>query len=346
MGISVIKQNIRTGMIRNDMNIFYALKDFQELGKFYNVISGDGFINLVKNLFTKSADAVSSLRAYPVKKNKLGFGSTLNTRTFMVGDTWDFQSYDFEATTDAILIGQYSFSNPSSFIDLAPYTSIQLYLPYMDFIDLPVNEILGKTLEIYYAFDLSSGTATAYIVTYKVNQQGVKVEEHVIAIKTGKIAVDVAWGKDNSIENTKNIINTAFSTAISVTALAVTGGGSTAGEIAKTTAKIGIGTALSKGVLSVMNSLQIQYTRGGTSGSFGSMYAPTSPYLIIKKPKLVPINEGLYAHTYGLPLYESRTLSTLSGFTIVDQIHLEGFTTALDEEVNEIERLLKTGVHL
>ena len=343
MGINVITQNIRTGMIRNDMNIFYALKDFQELGKFYKVISGDGFINLVKNLFTKSADAVSSLRAYPVKKNKLGFGTTLNTRTFMVGDTWDFQSYDFEATTNAILIGQYSFSNPSSFIDLAPYTSVQLYLPYMDFIDLPVNEILGKYLYVYYGFDLSSGTATAYITT-QTTGSGID-DRHVIAIKTGKIAVDVAWGKDNSIENTKNIINTAFSTAISITALAVTGGASGASEIAKTTAKIGIGTALSKGA-SVMNSLQIQYTRGGTSGSFGSMYAPTSPYLIIRKPKLVPINEGLYAHTYGLPLYESRWLYQLTGFTIVDQIHLEGFNTALDEEVNEIERLLKTGVHL
>lgn len=316
-------------------NIFckYDFIRVEQLGGIYDVLTSNGLWNKVKNWFTHSDEAVTSMRVYPIslaimQQFPLLQGIKLAGQVFN-----DVYIYPINPIITKQIGVTYTLPNAETFVDLQPHTQIQLYLPFIDFIDLPVNEIIGNQMRIYYVFDFSSGTATAYV---EITKNGVP---YVLATKTAKIGVDVPYGKTNSAENLKNIVNTAISTAISLYTI----GGSNMSETLKTVGKV---ATISKATLSVANSLDVRYQRGGLAGSVGGLTAPTHPYLIIKKQKLVPVDEEMYAHTYGKPLYESRVLSQIHGFTILDEIHLTGFGTATDSEITEIERLLKTGVIL
>lgn len=198
-----------------------------------------------------------------------------------------------------------------------------------------INEIRGKTIEVLYTIDFTTGVATAYVQT----SLGYRT---LIAVKSGKIGIDVPWGVNNNLENTKNVINTAISTAIQLTAISATGGTSEVALMAKGVSK---GVALSKSALSIANSLQLRYERGGTAGSLSNIVMPNHPYLLLKTQNMVDVNDEEYAHTYGKPLYKERVLSTLKGYTVVDEIHLEQLPNATQSEIDEIESLLKRGVH-
>lgn len=50
-----------------------------------------------------------------------------------------------------------------SFLDYAPYTSIQLFLPFIGTVDLDTDEVMGKTLHVVYRFDIVSGACTAVV---------------------------------------------------------------------------------------------------------------------------------------------------------------------------------------
>ena len=74
------------------------------------------------------------------------------------------------------------------------------------------------------------------------------------------------------------------------------------------------------------------------AGALGIM----KPYLIITRPK--PAEADNYSKFYGIPSNKTVRLSSCSGYTKVKDIHLEHISRATDDELNEIESLLKTGV--
>lgn len=327
--------------IKNALNYFYYLKGTEsDLDNLFKVLNGSGFKNFLQNFFTKSADCISSMRAYPMYKPSSLYFTSSEKPIILGNKEWEDCKAFTVTSQSAKVVGSYDFSDGESFIDYEPFTSIQLYLPYIEVIDLPVNEIRGGKLELKYALDFATGMVTVVVEITKNNNT------YQIATKTAKIGIDIAWGTTNVTENIKSVLSTVASTAISVVALSITGGASGAGDAVKIASKVGVATSLAKGTLSVSNSLQIRYNRGGSASISSGLIMPSHPYLIIKKPKLVPVNESDYARTYGKPLYESRVLAQLSGYTVVDEIHLTGLPDAYDAEINEIENLLKQGVHL
>ena len=69
--------------------------------------------------------------------------------------------------------------------------------------------------------------------------------------------------------------------------------------------------------------------------------------VVIERPKY--IQEGdYYAHLYGYPLGEVRTLSDLSGYTEINSIHFEGagFETITKAEIAMLEQAFSDGVYL
>lgn len=51
----------------------------------------------------------------------------------------------------------------NSYLDYAPYTKIQLYLPYIGMKQLNTDEVMGKTLGVVYSIDLLSGACVAHV---------------------------------------------------------------------------------------------------------------------------------------------------------------------------------------
>ena len=116
----------------------------------------------------------------------------------------------------------------------------------------------------------------------------------------------------------------------------------TAGSLA--IAPTGVGAALS--TVSATNNiasavLSNKYVNVGSIASNNGMGGVQYPFIMIT----VPIAEypSDYAHTVGYPSQQTHTIGSLLGYTKVADVHLTGFTNATNDELKEIESILKSG---
>lgn len=89
-------------------------------------------------------------------------------------------------------------------------------------------------------------------------------------------------------------------------------------------------------------------TTGDRTDNTSLMYnAPNHIKIIIQKCKMKPIDNN-YKKLFGLPLGENRILGSLTGYTEITEVHIEGedFENATIEELNELDSLLKSGIIL
>lgn len=90
---------------------------------------------------------------------------------------------------------------------------------------------------------------------------------------------------------------------------------------------------------------QINTTKGSCSSILSYMNLPTSIIVYRYTPKIQEIDDN-YRHLYGVPLNKSVKLEELMGYTELSQFHLNGFTGATSQELNELEQILSTGIIL
>ena len=65
-----------------------------------------------------------------------------------------------------------------------------------------------------------------------------------------------------------------------------------------------------------------------------------TPYLIITRPRqCIPMDQNKFI---GYPSYVTMTLSDLTGFNVVSDIHIEG-VPATSAELDELESIIKEG---
>ena len=83
------------------------------------------------------------------------------------------------------------------------------------------------------------------------------------------------------------------------------------------------------------------FKHSGSIGSTGGLLAVKQPYLFLTTPnEAVPKGYQKYC---GFPCNITDKLGNFSGFTVVEDIRLNGLV-ATSPEVKEIYRLLKTGI--
>ena len=203
-------------------------------------------------------------------------------------------------------------------LDYAPYTTLQAYLPFVGIVDLDTNEIMDGTLNIKYRIDVLTGSCLARL---KVTRGDYSAELYNFA---GNCAVQLPISGGSY----SGIIANAIGVAGSIGATIATGGA---------LAPVLVGSAASSAVNSHVN-VSHSGSLGSNAGALGIM----KPYLIITRPK--PAEAANYSKFYGIPSNNTVKLSSCSGFTRVKDIHLENISRATDDELNEIESLLKEGV--
>lgn len=196
-------------------------------------------------------------------------------------------------------------------LDYSPYTKAQIFLPFVGIRDLQVDDIMGKTLSIKYNMDILTGNLTAQIkcgqsVLYKFNG---------IAKQTIPVTSRVNDALERAVKGA------------AITAAAGSGAGLAAAAISTA-----INVAMAK----------THVSRAGDISGVAGILDDFTPYLILHRPQQSIAKD--FRNFKGYPSNISAVLSTLSGYTEVEYIHLEGITGATDAELNEIERLLKSGV--
>ena len=253
----------------------------------------------------------------------------------------------------------------NSFLDFAPYTKIELFIPYVGFVNIDPMSIYGSKITISYVVNFVNGSATAVIERTKNNERAV------ISTYNAQMGVDIEWSMQNinswAADLTRGMASMAFN-AIPAMAAAhsirqmpaepMFDNGADAAEwknqqaAAQPQRDASANTYLTNYLLrGTASTMQGMYTTAdhtqprGQAGSANSMYyLPQNPYLIITRPVVnQPLN---YNKLYGRPLYETRTLSDLTGFTVVDSVHLENIAGATAIELKTIETALNGGVIL
>lgn len=287
--------------------------EVDNLGSF---IYSQTFIDAIKNMFMEPMDAIigcfilnyGSGGTLPLGSNetlKLGsvLGATGVTGTKVINQT-------FECSFGTKEIGEFYHN----VLDYAPYTSVQIYLPYIGFVDLDTNEVMNSRITLKYRFDVFTGMCLARLF---VNRNGVT---HELYNFEGNSAVHIPLtGRDFT-----NAIAPMLSGAVGLI-----GGAATGNPVAMALgAKNMIG-----------NSANVK--RSGSLSSNTGVLGQQTPFILVNRPKAY--NAASYNSYYGYPSNWTVTLSSCSGYTRCKDMHLDALSCS-DQEREEIEVLLREGV--
>ena len=221
-----------------------------------------------------------------------------------------------------------SFGGATDFSDLEPYTDIKLFLPFIGFVDIAPSMVRGKTVTITYYVNYITGEIVCYL----------SCDSKIFKTVSGHFGMSIPITRTNAQEKIQTRLITAANAVMTV--------GASAAAIAATG---GSGAALipsaAGAAQSVINSFLIPdkiSVSGSFTGMWGDLAQPVKPYAIITRSQFVA-SSFTYKALNGVPSGASTTLSTLTGYTEVEKVHVEGFVCT-SAEAEEIEQLLKSGV--
>jgi len=239
-------------------------------------------------------------------------------------------------------IGQYFVTNHfyaptiSSFKDASPSSVYEIYLPFYGWTELLVRDCAGDELIVYYSVNYEDGSGVVYLYDLSTHR--------LLFSSPCQIGVRLSWSVSNAQEltNQKNalVLNTILSSAGSMVSIV-------GGAIAGNPIAIGMGAvniAKTFGNLATTGASLLPRASAKFQGGLSTLFAPIQ-VKIRKTTKTFINDDSAFAHQFGKPLNQVRALSSLTGYTRVGQIHLEGIP-AFSGELDQIESYLFEGVYL
>ncbi len=220
----------------------------------------------------------------------------------------------------------------NNFLDYAPYTRIEVFIPFLGIIELSTSEFMGKVLRIDYVFDFNSGMASVYIMA----------DEVIKITKMAQVGQQIPIGSSNQRTMFQSLLQGIGGLGISAAASFVMPRRTFSAQMGH----IG-GMAIDdvKSTVNTISNMQMETTvRGDLTNAFLSYYAPNNVYIIYTRPTIQ--EPSTYKSLIGKPSLMSKKLNQCFGFTQINSIHLENFDSALTEELTEIENLLTQGIIL
>lgn len=200
-------------------------------------------------------------------------------------------------------------------LDYEPYVQIHIYLPFVGIQALKPNDVIGKRVYLKYGIDVLTGTCLAMITAKKGDST---ILTYTFA---GNCAVQIPISGGN------------YAQMITGLAGFIVG---TAGAVATSNPIMALGAGAS-----LLNS-HLDVSHSGSIGSNAGAVGPRKPFVIVTRKSAYNASE--YNRFYGLPSNNTVRLSNCKGFTQVKSCHVESIYRATDNEKQEIETLLKTGV--
>lgn len=269
----------------------------------------------------------------------------------------------------------------NNYLDYNGYTQITVYLPYYGEVDISPNDVMGKYLFVNLYIDYYTGKGLYYISVGDTSTT-TYANRRILVKKEVQLGYIIPLGSSNSVETTRNMVLGAIKTAGTIASLGLLNGTSVrstiSGSSETTTSNVlkqGRKNMTPKSIETVKrnysNTRNYDYKIGDSvlgsiavSGSIGAidnahlsvqsdkpnnplldMAGPKSVKVVIKRPKPIAITND-YNKLYGKPACYTAQLNTLTGFTTISAIHLEGFSTATKEELRILEQTLLGGIIL
>lgn len=235
----------------------------------------------------------------------------------------------------------------NDFRDYAPFTKIEMFIPYCGWVSLPSHcmssEDKPKIITGTLLCDIIAGTCKAVI----------KCNDTVVAEASGFTAIDVPFTGENVGMKMAGIASsiTSYGNQAAKTVGSVASGGLAGGA--------GAGAALAGGLVGMAGSYAQMYSAFnanyteicGKTGDGCNVAGLGSVYIKIQRPKAgdteapyyVPAN---YAHTTGFMSMRQKQISECEGLIVCANVDTSGISGATARERAEIKRLLETGIYV
>lgn len=205
--------------------------------------------------------------------------------------------------------------------DYAPYTSLHIYLPFIGFTELDINECMRGLISVKYKVDVYTGTCLAEV---KVVRNPDIPNGAVLYTFNGNCSQQIPLTSSNASGMLGAIIG-AVGFGLSV---------ASGGNLGVMAGANMVGHTVNREMLHVSHS-------GNLSANSGIM-GQKKPYLIIGRAR--PYNAQNFNTQYGYPINQTSYLNNCRGFTRVKSVRLK--TSATDAERQEILELLEEGVFM
>lgn len=202
-----------------------------------------------------------------------------------------------------------------SCFDYGEYVNCMLYLPYVGFRQINTNEVMGGDIAIKYYVDMFTGVSLCMVKVSNSNSNSGIMYSY---------ECNIAQQIPITSENYNTVINSMIATSLSVVSQNY---GAAAANWAQVGASMG------------SPSLQTSGKLNSNAGALGY----NKPYLVLHFP-VQSLPNGFESQE-GFPTSVNIQLSNLTGYVEVEKIHLD-ISGAYDEDLTEIDRLLKEGVIL
>ena len=226
----------------------------------------------------------------------------------------------------------------ATFLDYEPYTRYELYCPYYGFVQLRLEDIIDQHLKVYYYTAIEDGGTV--LVIYNETKDSILFQASV------PMAIMLSVNASNQASNNAMKAQIGVQSAVgAIASLAFAIVSAVTYNFAGVAA--GIGGIASAGANAMkINSIKDSNKSTVSTGNEGLATTNKCFWRISKRVSSNSYGTSTYKKIYGLPSMKVATLSTLNGFTVVDDVHLEGFSNATADEVAEIKNLLQNGVIL
>lgn len=294
-----------------------SLAQMQSLGSYLwsNMFDLDTF----KKLFTDPMDAIVGLAIVPAVPSSGG------SKNIKFGNVDSGINCSYLATQFvSVDMGSVRIKKDiGSFLDYTA-TKISIYLPYLGFRDLSPDDVMGDNIKVVYNIDVLTGACAAFIKTSK---------RGVLYAYNGSCITNVAVTGQNFSGAIQNAVSTVASGAGVIAGMAT--------GAAPVTAMSAISMLKSAANTAFNSKPDIQ--RSGNLGGSAGILSVQKPFIVIQRPEYDPPSN--LASYVGNTTFKTVTLGSCSGFTMVDEVHLDGFA-ATQAEKAEIESMLKGGVIL
>lgn len=284
-------------------------------------------------------------------------------------------------------LGEYFYkAGHNDYRDYEPYTTLQIYLPFYGYVDVPIADVINKYIQFRLNIDFMTGQA---MYTIGVNSSSVSspnapfylgtddsntliISKHVFSL--GVVVPIGQTGMADTIRNiSMGVIRGAAMAAGHYAISAAGGSGGTyttktvttarnpttgrqirAGTETKTTAydnrtyhKAKAYSSCFEAGVDALNSMNLRPSTERANNTFVDDQSSKSIQIVRKLSKVVEV-EPNYNSLYGMPLGETRRLDSVHGYTEISAIHFEGagFGSATNKEMAMIEQEFSDGVIL
>lgn len=339
--------------------------------------------SVLQSFFSKPEDWLSRLLYFPYN---IPQRIEKTTKKLQVGTySTNIDVYDIDLPSEIYEMGELLIEpHFNNFADYDGYSKMEVWLPFLGTVDISLNDVLGKYLKFRLGVDYTSGQGTWYICVgdNPTNATSVFVDlsgvnDRILSTHTCQIGMEIPIGTTNTANIYRNLIMGAVkgvSTALSsyaISSLGASGGTATTKEVRtarneKTGRQITKATKttetkynssnyqLGKSITGVfdyatdsLNNMHISASTDRSNNPVSMFNACNSIKVIRYYPKLITTDEN-YGRLYGYPLGQTKVLSTLSGYTEISNIHIEGegFKSATQKEILMLKEALSDGIIL